>query len=133
MQRPRQTLSPVDCIQYYSNQTGKGAYFSSDYPIQRGYGFFSNLKRFAIPLVLKAGKYLGKKLLATGKNVIEDVSQGQSFKKASKKRIFESGREIKQDILRKMKGGGGVKRKKQRQKCHSKRKKTCPKDVFSIP
>lgn len=133
MHRHRQTLSPADCIRYYcEQQTGRGSYFASDYPIQRGYGFFSNLRRSAIPLMLKVGSYLGRKLLSTGRNVIEDVSQGKSFKNASKDRILESGREIERDVIRKMQGGGGIKRKRRVQSKHSKRKKTCPKDVFSF-
>ncbi|GFU76574.1 uncharacterized protein TNCV_1940621 [Trichonephila clavipes] len=53
-------LQPEHCIQYYRNQIGNGdPYFSSDFPIQRGYGFFSNLRRYALPLMIQAGKYLG--------------------------------------------------------------------------
>ncbi|GFQ87751.1 uncharacterized protein TNCT_143561 [Trichonephila clavata] len=64
-------LQPEHCIEYYQNQIGKGdPYFSSDFPIQRGYGFFSNLRRYALPLMIQAGKYLGKRLLTSGRNIL---------------------------------------------------------------
>ncbi|GFY30565.1 uncharacterized protein TNCV_3523281 [Trichonephila clavipes] len=102
-----QRLDPHDCIDYYCNQQGgKGTYFASNYPIQRGYGLFSNLKRYAMPIMIKAGKYLGKHLLTTGQNVLEDMSRGKSFREASRNQFRQAGNEIKQDILRKLRGGG---------------------------
>ncbi|GFU47844.1 hypothetical protein TNCV_515501 [Trichonephila clavipes] len=57
------------------------------------------------------------------------MSQGKSFKEASKYQLRQVGEEIKKDILRKLKGGGGVKRKKQSSRRQTKRKslarKTC--------
>ncbi|GFW07458.1 uncharacterized protein TNCV_3915911 [Trichonephila clavipes] len=77
METRGQRLDPHDCIDYYCNQQGgKGTYFASNYPIQRGYGLFSNLKRYAMPIMIKAGKYLGKHLLTTGQNVLEDMCLG---------------------------------------------------------
>ncbi|GFX47848.1 hypothetical protein TNCV_5002691 [Trichonephila clavipes] len=66
-----------------------------------------------MPIMMKAGKYLGKHLPSTDQNVLKDMSQGKSFKEASKYQLRQVGEEIKKDILRKLKGGGGVKRKKQ--------------------
>ncbi|GFS90657.1 uncharacterized protein TNCV_4098401 [Trichonephila clavipes] len=114
MEKRGQRLDPNDCIGYYcKQQIGSGSYFASNYPIQRGYGLFSNLRRYAMPIMMKAGKYLGKHLLSTCQNVLEDMLQGKSFKEASKYQLRQVGEEIKKDILRKLKGGGGVKRKKQ--------------------
>ncbi|GFT03748.1 uncharacterized protein TNCV_411401 [Trichonephila clavipes] len=81
-----------------------------------------------MPIMIKAGKYLGKHLLSTGQNVLEDMSQGKSFKAASKYQLRQVGEEIKKDILRKLKGG--VKRKKHRvhgdrQREKSLARKTC--------
>ncbi|GFW65197.1 uncharacterized protein TNCV_394631 [Trichonephila clavipes] len=107
METRGQRLDPHDCIDYYCNQQGgKGTYFASNYPIQRGYGLFSNLKRYAMPIMIKAGKYLGKHLLTTGQNVLEDMSRGKSFREASRNQFRQAGNEIKQDILRKLRGGG---------------------------
>ncbi|GFX30965.1 hypothetical protein TNCV_784491 [Trichonephila clavipes] len=80
---------------------------------------------------MKAGKYLGTHLLSTGQNVLEDMSQGKSFKEASKYQLRQVGEEIKKDILHKLKGGGGVKRKKLSSRRQTKRKKSCEKDVFT--
>ncbi|GFY30296.1 uncharacterized protein TNCV_4065471 [Trichonephila clavipes] len=115
MEKRGQRLDPNDCIGYYcKQQIGSGSYFASNYPIQRGYGLFSNLRRYAMPIMMKAGKYLGKHLLSTGQNVLEDMSQGKSFKEASKYQLRQVGEEIKKDILRKLKGGGGVKKERNR-------------------
>lgn len=125
-------LNPTECINYYCNQQfGRGSYFSSPIAIQRGYGFLGNFGRIAIPILMKAGKYLGKHLMSTGRKVIQDVSQGKSLGDASRERIRESGKVIKHDILRKLKGGGaGNKRKRNVKKTQSKKQKRCVKDVF---
>ncbi|GFV36343.1 uncharacterized protein F54H12.2 [Trichonephila clavipes] len=66
MEKRGQRLDPNDCIGYYcKQQIGSGSYFASNYPIQRGYGLFNNLRRYAMPIMMKAGKYLGKHLLST--------------------------------------------------------------------
>ncbi|GFW14531.1 uncharacterized protein TNCV_2358551 [Trichonephila clavipes] len=100
-------LQPEHCIEYYRNQIGNGdPYFSSDFPILRGYGFFCNLRRCALPLMIQAGKYLGKRLLTSGRNIVEQVSQGKSFRNAARDQLRQSEREITTDILRKLKEGG---------------------------
>ncbi|GBO15549.1 hypothetical protein AVEN_196088-1 [Araneus ventricosus] len=125
-------LQPEHCIAHYQNQIGNAnPYFSSDFPIQRGYGFFSSLRRYALPLMMQAGKYLGKRLLTSGRNIVEDVSQGKSFRHAARDQIRQSGREITADILHKLRGGGGVKRKKSMRSRQTKRQKLSPTDVFS--
>ncbi|GFR16914.1 uncharacterized protein TNCT_519841 [Trichonephila clavata] len=132
MEKHGQRLDPGECISYYFNpQVRSGSYFASNYPIQRGYGLFSNLRRYAMPIMLKAGKYFGRHLLSTGQNVLEDMSRGKSFGEASRNQLRQVREEIKQDILRKLRGGGGVKRKKQSSKRQTKRKKSCAKDVFT--
>ncbi|GBN99064.1 hypothetical protein AVEN_185587-1 [Araneus ventricosus] len=125
-------LQPEHCIAHYQNQIGNAnPYFASDFPIQRGYGFFSSLRRYALPLMMQAGKYLGKRLLTSGRNIVEDVSQGKSFRHAARDQIRQSGREITADELRKLRGGGGVKRKKSMRSRQTKRQKLSPTDVFS--
>ncbi|GFY04091.1 uncharacterized protein TNCV_1198691 [Trichonephila clavipes] len=126
-------LQPEHCIAHYQNKIGNAnTYFSSDFPIQRGCGIFSSLRRYALPLMMQAGKYLGKRLLASGQNIVEDVSRGKSFRHAARDQIRQSGREIKEDIIRKLHGGGGgVKRKKPQRSHQTKRKKRNPTDAFS--
>ncbi|GFT35732.1 uncharacterized protein TNCV_2944111 [Trichonephila clavipes] len=112
MEKCEQRLDPNYCLGYYcKQQIGSGFYFASNYPKQRDYGLLSNLRRYATPIMMKAGKYLGKHLLSTGQNVLEDMSYGKSFKETSKYQLRHIVEEIKKDILRKLKGGGGVKRK----------------------
>ncbi|GFV84684.1 uncharacterized protein TNCV_4296661 [Trichonephila clavipes] len=109
-------LQPEYCIEYYRNQIGNGdPYFSSDFPILHGYGVFCNLRRCALPLMIQAGKYLGKRLLTSGRKFVEEVSQGKSFRNAARDQLRQSGREITTYILQKLKGGGirkGIKRAK---------------------
>ncbi|GFU31655.1 hypothetical protein TNCV_611451 [Trichonephila clavipes] len=76
-----------------------------------------------MPIMMKAGKYLENIYLRHGSECIEDMSQGKSFKEASSNISYgQVGEEIKKDILRKLKGGGGVKRKKQSSRRQTKRK-----------
>ncbi|GBM52359.1 hypothetical protein AVEN_160087-1 [Araneus ventricosus] len=93
--------------------------------------FGNSLRRYALPLMMQAGKYLGKPLLTSGRNIIEDVSQGKSFLHAARDQIRQSGREITADVLRKLRGGGGVKRKKSMRSRQKKRQKLSPRNVFS--
>ncbi|GFS82534.1 uncharacterized protein TNCV_2469861 [Trichonephila clavipes] len=82
MEKRGQRLDPNDCIGYYcKQQIGSGSYFASNYPIQRGYGLFSNLRRYAMPIMMKAGKYLGKHLLSTGQNVLKICRKENPLKK----------------------------------------------------
>lgn len=122
-------LDTKACVDHYcAAQTG--GYFASAYPIQRGYGFFSALRRFAIPILKKTGKYFGKRLLATGQNILEDIDQGQSFKEAARNRFLESAHNIKDDVIRKIQTGGN-KRKRHSRKTQKKSRKKRKKDVFS--
>ncbi|GBM56905.1 hypothetical protein AVEN_227394-1 [Araneus ventricosus] len=123
MARRGHRLQPDHCIAHYQNQIGNAnPYFSSDLPIQRGY---------ALPLMMQAGKYLGKRLLTSGRNIVDDVSQEKSFRHAARDQIHQSRLEITADILRKLRGGGGVKRKRSMRSYQTKRKKLSPTDVFS--
>ncbi|GBN46360.1 hypothetical protein AVEN_86129-1 [Araneus ventricosus] len=104
------------CNAYCQNQIGNAdPHFSSNFPIERRYGFFSNLRPHALPLMIQAGKYLGKRLLTSGRNIVEDMSQRKPFRDAARDQMRQSGREITTDILRKLRGGGArkaVRRKK---------------------
>lgn len=123
-------LSPEACIEYYCNQqSGAGSYFAANSNLQRGYGIFSNLSRFIIPLLAKAGRYFGKRALSAGRSVIQDVSDGKSFKEAARERIIESGRDIGKDLFRKMQGGGFNKRRRKNKNTHCKRRRV--QDVFT--
>ncbi|GFX27001.1 uncharacterized protein TNCV_803011 [Trichonephila clavipes] len=110
----------------FSQYTFEQGDYKSEYVLE-----FS-LRRYALPLMMQAGKYLRKRLLESGQNIVEDVSRGKSFRHAARDQIHQSGREIKADIIRKLQGGGGgVKRKKSQRSRQTKRKKRNPTDVFS--
>lgn len=115
------------CIEHYQ----RGGYFASEYPIQRGYGFFSALRRFAIPLLKKTGTYLGKRLLATGQDVLQDVSEGKPFNQSARDRFRESATAIQDDVVRKLRGGRINKTKKRKKKTQNKPRKRKCRDVFS--
>lgn len=125
-------LSKKDCEIYYLRQTGRGDIYNGT-NFQRGYGFFGDLRRYITPLALRAGKYLGNHLLRTGKNVVNDVVEGTSFKDAARSRFRETSKEIKDDFFRKLQHGKGIKRRKRKKNTHStsKRRKTQTDDIFS--
>ncbi|GFX08714.1 uncharacterized protein TNCV_62411 [Trichonephila clavipes] len=133
MAKRGQRLQPDHCIAHYQNQIGNAnPYFSSDFSHSKRIWFFRSLRRYALPLMMQAGKYLGKRLLEPGQNIVEDVSRGKSFRHAARDQIRQSGREIKADIIRELQGGGGeVKRKKFQRFRQTKRKKRNPTDVLS--
>lgn len=118
------------CKQYYKNQAGNGLpYFAGSYR-QKGFGFFSNILRLAVPLIqsglLEVGKYLGKKALHTGNNILDDITSGNPIKQSFRKRTLETKDNIEKSIMekiRKIQTGKGkrlnkkkiIKRKKQKQ------------------
>lgn len=127
-------LNAKDCESYYCAQIGhgSGSYFQG-IPYQRGYGFFGDLRRYITPLAFKAGRYLGNQLLKTGKNVITDVAAGTSFRDSTRNRFQETSKKIKDDIFQKLQRGQGIKRKRAKKSCQSKRKqrKITHKDIFN--
>lgn len=147
-------LHAKDCELYYCRQVGGGDPYFQGILHQRGYGFFADLRRHMTPLLIRAGKYLGKRMLETGRNVMEDVSSGSSIRDATRKRLRETAKGIKGDIFQKLQSGGtlvqpsrrslhnkillakltrqlgsGIKRKRRKTSTQSK-KKRCE-DVFS--
>ncbi|GBO29575.1 Uncharacterized protein F54H12.2 [Araneus ventricosus] len=96
-------LSRKDCELYYQQQVG-GNYFQGA-PYQRGYGFFGDLKRYITPLVFRAGKYLGKQMLETGKNVFNDYTSGNSLKDSMRTRLRQTSKQIKDDFFQKLQQG----------------------------
>lgn len=115
-------LNAEDCESYYCAQVGGGPFVGI--PHQRGYGIFKDLTRFITPLALRAGRYLGKHLLQTGRNVITDVASGSSLKNSARNRIHETTRNIKDDIFQKFQEGrGAIKRKRKKKIRHTRVKR----------
>lgn len=82
----------------------------------RGHGLgdiFSQLFRTGIPLLKKAGGYLGEKLLNMGVNTLSEVRKGRKFKDAIRSQALKSRSELIGDAKSKIKKkffGGGKKR-----------------------
>lgn len=126
-------LNAKDCESYYCSQVGGGGIYFQGVPHQRGIGFFNDLTRFVSPILLRAGKYLGRQLLQTGKNVITDVASGSSIRSSTQNRLRETSRKRKNDFFQKLQHGKGIKRKRNTKKTQLKAKssKITRKDIFS--
>lgn len=109
-------------------------YFHGD-RVMKGHGLgsiFSSLFRRALPLFKLGGKYVGRKVLSTGMNVLDDVIEGDSFKKSLKRNLKTTSKDVINDVKNKMKGGKIRRRKttKRKKKCKNKgnrKKKTTSK------
>uniref|UniRef100_A0A158P4C8 Uncharacterized protein n=1 Tax=Tetranychus urticae TaxID=32264 RepID=A0A158P4C8_TETUR len=133
MQRKVYCPRHSDFKSYYLSQAGQG--FSDieifrGSPYQRGYGFGSLFKRFAIPVL----KFLGKQAVKTGINVGQDLLENKNLKQTLKERGKESLRNLAKQSIDKAnvmlaQSGSGVKRKRlyKKKKKAVKRKK---KDIF---
>lgn len=111
-------LNEKDCHHYYCMQAGRGntgTYFQG-VRYQRGGGFFQNIFRSAAPLMIRAGKYFGKKILKAGSNVMSDVASGSSLKDSARTRFREASKNIKDDFFQKLaqQSGEGIKKKRRK-------------------
>ena len=98
---------------YYKNQAGNGMTFYRGQRYQRGRGWFGRLySGTVLPLL----RYLGKKALSTGVDVVKDVVGGQNFKSSVKKRTRKAAVDAVNDGFDKLQSGKGIKRKKGRVK-----------------
>ena len=100
MQRKIYCPQHSDFKSYYLAQAGKG--FSDievfrGTPYQRGYGFGSLFKRFAIPIL----KFLGKQAVKTGIGVGQDILENKNLKQSLKERSKESFKNIANQSLAK--------------------------------
>jgi hypothetical protein len=136
--------SEADIIQYYVNQAGSGMGSIYSGPMfQKGYGigsFLGGLFRAVIPFFKSRGIAVGKQLLKTGANVLNDMQENQSFKNSLNNRKSGLLHNIKDSIIT---GKGYLRRSKaklpqsrmvNRQnktiKKKSKNKKLVKKDIF---
>lgn len=114
-------LNEKDCQHYYCMQAGggnSGSYFQG-VRYQRGGGWFQQIYRSISPLMMKAGKYFGKKLLRAGSNVMSDVASGSSLKDAARTRFLETSKNIRDDLFQKaqqqQQHGKGIKKRARKQ------------------
>lgn len=130
----RNKLCDESCNAYYESQVGGGLEHFSGITHQRGYGFFGDLVRHIRPIALKTARYLGKKILSSGADVVSDIASGTSMRNSVKNRFNEATSQIKEDIFRKLQQQGrGYKRKRVKNKKQTKprSKKAKHRDIFS--
>lgn len=124
-------LDQKECEHYYCNQIGSGQYFTG-INHQRGYGLFSQIFRQIRPLALKTAKYLGRKMLKSGTDIVSDLEHGTSLRNSVRNRFKEATSQIKDDLFRKLEQEGkGYKRRRPPKKKHLINKKLKRKDIFS--
>ena len=115
-------LNEKECQHYYCTQArgGGGTYFQG-IRYQRGGGFFQNIFRSVSPLMIKVGKYFGKKLLKAGGNVMSDIASGSSLKDSARARFREESKNIKDDLFQKLQqqSGEGIKKKRRKKSAQS--------------
>ena len=94
-------------IQYYDDQIGGGVrnvFTGSTYQRGRGVGsWLSALFRKMLPYISSGVKAVGKETLRAGINVLDDVvNNGTNFKEAVKRRVRESGKNLKRKAANKI-------------------------------
>ena len=104
----------------YDNVYGNGPYFTGEYHGTAGFGFFSNLVKFATPFVRRLGKNLLTSGINAASDVITDVKSGQSIESSIKHRAPTA---LKTAALSTLRGQGrsGRKRKKPAKKRRKKK------------
>ena len=134
MQRKIYCVCDSDFKSFYKSQAGNGFSDIEIYrgtPYQRGYGFGSIFKRFALPVL----KFLGKHALKTGLNVGQDILDRKNLKKSFKDRGKEGLRTVAQEGLNKAnqlltQRGTGLKRERLYKGKKKKIVKRRKKDIF---
>lgn len=109
---------------YFDHQAGGGNAISSGIsriyvgsPHQRGHGigkFLGGLFRKAIPLLTRGSKAVGREALRAGLNVLTDVASAVPLKESIRKRVKESGGNLKRKVEEKFDAymeGDGFKRR----------------------
>ncbi|GBN93476.1 hypothetical protein AVEN_83817-1 [Araneus ventricosus] len=77
--------------EHYTNHKDSGIPYYEGVSFQKGYEL-GGIFRAALPFLVKGGKALGKEVLITGTNVINDVVSGEDIKNAAKRRSKEAGK-----------------------------------------
>lgn len=103
-------LDEVRALTSYYTAQSAGAYdYYHGNLNQTGYGvgsFFGGAFRRLIPLIKNSSKYIGKQLLSSATNVLNDVQQDPSNLKSSLKRnAYQALNNVGNDLISKMRGG----------------------------
>ena len=137
---------PYQCCQksldeHYIHQTGSGLNYYQGSPYQRGYGLgglFRSFFRAAAPLLKSSVKAIGKQVFHSGVNLMNDISQGQDFRGAAKRRFKEAGKVLTDKAADKVKTMIGSGKRNKKRKLMKKsvirrivQKKCATRDIFS--
>lgn len=122
-----------DYESYYSSQIGgnlsEDLYYNplKQYNYQRGSGWFS---RFATRYSIPALKYIGKKALGIGRDIILDIAAGKNVRESTKSNFKKGVSESLKDLSNRMttqKGSGKKRKRSKSQNKVLKRRKIKPK------
>jgi len=117
---------------YYLNQAGGSSSLPvfRGSPYQKGHGLgslFSSLARFAVPLLKRGAKYLGRRALQTGVDIARDVMEDKKdWRAATKHRLKSTANTIMDDVeekIRRQQGGANKKLYKKRKRLSATTKK----------
>ena len=115
---------------YYLNQVGGALPVFAGARIQKGHGLgsmFRSLVRMAAPLLVKGAKAVGKQVLRSGVQVMNDVASGHNFRDSFKKHGRAGAHTLARKGIRKIQTGKGVSRaratKRRRRVCSGKAKR----------
>lgn len=87
---------------------------------QVGSGFFTDMYQRLYPILTKrVSPYIGRKLLSTGRHVVDEMNQGSSFKDALRKGIGQTYQTTKDEFLQKLRGSGHKRRHKRKNRSSS--------------
>ncbi|GFS98545.1 uncharacterized protein F54H12.2 [Trichonephila clavipes] len=75
-----------------------GSIFSKGYGIG---GWFKRLFRTALPFLTRGAKSVGKEVLKTGTQIVNDLLEGQNLEDAAKHRTKETGRKLAREAIKK--------------------------------
>ena len=96
---------------YYISQAGGALPVFAGARIQKGHGLgslFRGLARVAAPLFIKGAKAVGKQMLHSGLQVMNDVADGQNFKQSLKNRSMQGTQRLVRRGIRTVQRGKGV-------------------------
>ena len=107
------------CVDHFSGSGERQlTHFVSGPLFQVGSGLLSDIYQRLSPVFTKrVGPYLGRKLVSTGRDIVERMRQGSSLREAVKKGIGRTYRSTRDEFLQKLQSGGGHKRKACSQSC----------------
>lgn len=114
---------------YYREQAGSGIGGFAGVRYQKGHGFLGRfVSNTALPILKKVLPFLGQTALATGSEILSDISKGEDFKSSAKKRLTQTGKMLGAKALSKVKQltGEGKRRRRTRSTKRSRKVKRAP-------